>query len=157
MKYLTHIALLSALLPSIALGQRASPRLSDAVRTLDIGSSIRVAANGQTHVGDFQGTFYDSLSLGARATPLRIQMASIEGLWKRQRYTRRGALIGGLIGGVLGGAFGLAVLEIACETESCHDDKVSAIGLFGALGAGGGALLGAGIGYTVLKWKLVYP
>jgi hypothetical protein len=80
---------------------------------------------------------------GERRTIARADITSLE---RRGGHAKRGALAVGAVGVVLGAAFGALLVEGLCETSSCSDDIVPAMfamgGIFGGIGAAGGAVLG---------------
>ena len=132
------------------------PRFANAVSTLSVGNTIKFVSNGTTVVGRYGGLDGDVLLLNASNTTQRYPVSDVDVLWVQRNRIKRGAIIGGITGGVLGAAFGLAVRQIACETDACVEDNAPLL-LFGGLGAAGGAGLGALIGNAVKYWKQVYP
>ena len=92
---------------------------------------------------------------GDRRTPL----SELDAVWvSAGRATGKGALIGAAVGGgllALGGAF---ILRATCDNvNGCRGEYAKVILLGGAAGGGSGALLGAGIGSLVRRWRHVYP
>jgi hypothetical protein len=93
-----------------------------------------------------------TVSLGSGKPPLRIPLASIDRLEVargRRRAVGEGALVGGLAGAALGGLAVAALAEALCEYDSdCSgsaEGYLVGIGVFGAAGAGVGALTGLAI------------
>jgi hypothetical protein len=93
-----------------------------------------------------------TVSLGSGQSPVRIPLASIERLEVargRRTTAREGAAYGGLVGAVLGGLAVAGLAEALCDYGS--DCSASAegylvgAGIFGAAGAGVGALTGLAI------------
>ena len=83
-------------------------------------------------------------------------LATVDSIWVRGRATRTGAIVGGIAGAVLFGAFVGYVAEGICEVD-CDNSFLEGALVGGALGLGGGALLGAGIGALIPKWRLRFP
>lgn len=128
---------------------------ADAAAQVRVGQTVRVRlATGEPFVERVVGI--DSAARALRFADARLLLVSeIDTLWVRRRATGRGALIGGIVVG--GASFGLLVLVCRAigEGEECNAWG-TVIGLT-AVGAGGGALLGAGIGSLIPRWQRVDP
>ena len=127
------------------------------------GQNVRIDV---TQIGRFEGRLLGAdegmLTLDRNGGPARFQLADLERLWVRgSRSTGRGARIGALVAGGIGIAFGFWLAgEVshcdAYEPEPCIPKGVGAA-LGGVVFAAGGAVLGAGIGFAIRPWRLVFP
>ena len=152
-------AVAMTLLPAMTGAQ--TPRTDSIPRILekvDSGSALRVRTQRQTIRGTLTGIGTDALVLGVTSgaqTPIRYD--AIEEMWKQGHYAKQGAIIGGTIGGAVLTGFGLLLVSALCETDDgCRNDK-SKVVIYGvAIGGGGGALLGAGVGYLTKRWIEIY-
>jgi hypothetical protein len=91
-----------------------------------------------------------SLRVGGSATD--VQLAEIDSLWLQGNHAGTGAIVGAATFGVLGALAGYA---IAGTAESPQRTGPTVGGL--AVGAAGGALLGAFIGLMIPKWVRFGP
>jgi hypothetical protein len=84
-----------------------------------------------------------------------FDVAAIDSLWVRGRATRTGAIAGAAVVGVASFAFwGGLCTALNDGPGGCKDwGRVTA---YSVAGAGGGALIGAGVGALVPKWRLRY-
>jgi hypothetical protein len=83
-------------------------------------------------------------------------LASIDAIWVRGHATKTGAIVGGVAGAILFGAFVGYAVNGLCEVD-CDNSFLEGALVGGAIGLGGGALLGAGIGALIPKWRLRFP
>ena len=120
------------------------------------GEKVRVTtlAGRSREMGVIVQTDAESLtvSLGSGQSPVRIPLASIERLEVargRRTTARAGACYGGLVGAVLGGlavaGLGEALCENASDCGASAEGYLVGVGIFGAAGAGVGALTGLAI------------
>lgn len=93
-----------------------------------------------------------TVSLGSGQSPVRIPLASIERLEVargRRTAAKEGALWGVVVGAVLGGlavaGIGEALCENATNCGASAEGYLVGVGIFGAAGAGVGALTGLAI------------
>lgn len=91
------------------------------------------------------------LVLSSDPQPLRIPATLVDTVWTPGSAVTTGALVSALLGMGLG--VGLAVAE--CGGTSDCGQKEAAL-LLGAIGLGGGALVGS-IGFAVPEWHQRYP
>jgi len=127
------------------------------------GEKVRVAT---TSLGDKTGVVVAAdaesvtVSVGAGKAPVRIPLASVKRLEVargRRTAVKEGAITGGLVGGALGALAVLYLSHALCEGGSDCNAEVGAygigVGIFGAGGAGLGALTGLAI--KTDKWVRV--
>lgn len=128
--------------------------LDAAIRTLKPGDSVRIRVRA--------GDRIESRIASVHAEPLRLQLAAgaaldaavLDSLWVRGKATQTGTNTGAVVGGVGSFAFWAAVCSGISEGKGCDAwDAVAALSVAGVIG---GALLGAGIGALVPKWRLRY-
>ncbi len=82
-----------------------------------------------------------------------IPFNAIDGMWKRSNSAGTGAVIGASVGGLALGSFGVLLVNGLCESsKGCSGDAVAAAIWGGAIGAAGGGVLRAGIGFLVKRW-----
>lgn len=136
----------------VATADVAAQSAPSAVADLRPGQMVRVAtaAGGRMsgRVADVDAAA-GTLILESREMPFRI--AEIDTLWKRGNAVRTGALIGGGIGLAGTAALTIWVCDVVAEGNGCS--QWGTVALFTAGGGAVGALLGAGIGAVVPKWK----
>lgn len=158
------IGLTAALLvnPSFRLAAQDSMVVSAerraVIRSLHVGQRLRIERPRGTRLeGMLSAAMTDSLVIAGDEGFARVDLAEIDRLWVRGRATKQGAIIGGITGVVAGVGLGLFIGEVICNNEDCDGDTGRAVALLGlggaALGAGGGALIGA----TIAKWHLRFP
>ena len=129
--------------------------LEATVRTLKPGQTVRIRVHG----GDRIGARIRSLQAGS--LPLQLvgdsgafDVAAIDSLWVRGRATRTGAIAGAAVVGVASVAFWAGLCTALSDGGGCNDwGRVTA---YSVAGAGVGALIGAGVGASVPKWRLRY-
>jgi hypothetical protein len=119
-------------------------------------SMIRLRTQGTEMTGRLLALTSGVATLETTSGNRTASLASVDSIWVRGRATKSGAVIGGVAGAVLFGAFvGYAVSGL-CEVD-CDNSFIEGALVGGALGVGGGALLGAGIGALIPKWRLRFP
>ncbi|NNG15128.1 MAG: hypothetical protein HKM89_01520 [Gemmatimonadales bacterium] len=128
------------------------------IRALHVGELLRVERPGGARLeGVLSAATTDSLVLAREAGLARIDHMEIDRLWVRGRATKEGAIIGSITGLVAGVGLGFFIGEVICDNEDCNADTGRAVALLGlgggAVGAGGGALVGA----TIARWHLRFP
>lgn len=151
----TLIVMALAFVPGVALAQRSLPA---AIDRLDAGNTIRVRTPVDMALGKFSGVSNGSIMLKQDAATVReIGFADVNELWKRSSYARHGAITGGVIGTVALTALGSLFVKVSCEQpDHCRNDYPTVALYSLAIGGGGGALLGAGVGYAVKRWIRLY-
>ena len=119
-------------------------------------SMIRLRTQGTEMTGRLLALTSGVATLETTSGNRTARLASVDSIWVRGRATKSGAIIGGVAGAVLFGAFvGYAVSGL-CEVD-CDNSFIEGALVGGALGLGGGALLGAGVGALIPKWRLRFP
>lgn len=128
-----------------------------AVRSLRLGRLIRLTRMPGARVEGIVTATSDTMVTlqWGDSSVSRIPVVTIAAIDRRGRSTARGALWGGGIGLVAGFAYGLLIGEIACSETDCTRAEVGAV--VGGLGAVSGAVLGAGIGFAIPRWRRVFP
>lgn len=152
---LTQFALaLSTLVLVSDLGGQAP--LEAAVRTLKPGQTVRIRVHGRDRIESrIRSLQAESLTLQLVGDSAAFDVAAIDSLWVRGRATRTGAIAGAAVVGVASFAFwGGLCTALNDGPGGCKDwGRVTA---YSVAGAGGGALIGAGVGALVPKWRLRY-
>jgi hypothetical protein len=156
--HLLGLALL-ALAHGPVVAQSPDSGLVSAVRSLEPGTHVRLEAS---QVGRVQGRLLvvsdTTVTLARQEMPITVRLPDVERLWVRGRATGLGALIGTGVGVVAGAVFGALIGQVACEPVDGGDcTPVEVAAVTGLLGGAGGALLGAGIGFVIPKWRLRFP
>lgn len=116
---------------------------------------IEVPAEGRLE-GRYLGLRDGRFGLRTDETELQVPVDQLRRLWVRGNRAGTGAIVGGAVGAVAGAVLGATLAEFACaETEeSCGFAGGVLTGLlFGAAGAGSGAL----VGLAIPRWKSRYP
>jgi hypothetical protein len=158
------VALFAGLLlsPSISLAAQDSAGVSverrAVIRALHVGQRLRIEQPGGARLeGVFSSVTRDSLVVAGDVGLAQLSDSDIDKLWVRGRATKTGAIIGGIVGLLAGVGYGLLLGEVICNNEDCNADTgvvVAVLGLGGAaVGAGGGAVIGA----AIPKWHLRFP
>jgi hypothetical protein len=148
------LCILSALAPSArAQGPLADESRQVAFQSLADSQWVRLAGPG---TGRFEGRLLErnpaELVLSSQPQPVRVAATSVDTVWTRGTSVKTGALVGALLGVGVGVALGVA----ACGEQHDCSERDGAL-ILGAMGLGGGALVGAGIGLALPKWHRRYP
>ena len=154
------VCFLSALLVASCAGSQPPPSTSAPLVALEAGQRVRVLAPpAERREGDVS-------AVDPSASVLRVEFAaeseemvgvvqeasfsSIQSVWTNRRYVWPGIGWGAAGGTLLGGLFGAAI-------GSLEDvDTGAAVAVYGLLGAGAGAIVGAIVGSAMSGWKHVY-
>ena len=130
---------------------------------LELDDSLRIATvAGPLIEGRLVGSVCDSLYILSIGRERFVRLGTIDAIWVRGTAIRGGMKSGALVGGIAGLAFGLLfewLSEELCDTGDCGHttgETISIISFWTAIGAGTGALTGAGIGSMVPAWHLRY-
>jgi hypothetical protein len=130
--------------------------LEAAVRTLKPGQTVRIRVHGGDRIESrIRSLQAESLALQLVGDSATFDVAAIDSLWVRGTATRTGAIVGAAAVGVASFAFWAAVCEGLSEGPGGCKEWGSVTG-FSVAGAAGGALIGAGVGRLVPKWRLRY-
>ncbi len=151
---LTQFALvLSTLILVSDLGGQAP--LEAAVKTLKPGQTVRIRVHGGDRIESrIRSLQAESLGLQLVGDSAAFDLAAMDSLWVRGRATRTGAIAGAAVVGVGSFAFWAALCEGLSDRGGCKEwGRVTGYSL---AGAGAGALIGAGVGALVPKWRLRY-
>jgi len=148
------------LLAALPMGARGQPVSLDAVvHALGAGDAIRLDVSRSGRVeGRFIVATATTLTLTSHDSRVLVPLPDIERLWVQARATRKGAVIGAGVGALIGIVGGLLIGGVACEPVDggdCTPAQVAAT--VGILGGGGGAALGAGVGFAFLRWRPRFP
>ncbi|HEV8380964.1 MAG TPA: hypothetical protein VGQ29_05225 [Gemmatimonadales bacterium] len=132
------------------------PFTAVAGQRLRAGQTVRVwLADGQRFEARLVGVDSNPIVLRFAQSPQSVPISSINSLWVRRRGTARGALIGGIVVG----SVSLGLLSLVCvalgEGEGCNSWGYVTAGT--VVGAAGGALVGAGVGILIPRWRRVDP
>ena len=129
--------------------------LEAAVRTLKPGQTVRIRFHGGDRIESrIRSLQAESLALQLVGDSAAFDVAAIDSLWVRGRATRTGAIAGAAVVGVASFAFWAAFCKGLSGSGGCEAwGRVTGISV---AGAGGGALIGAGVGALVPKWRLRY-
>jgi hypothetical protein len=109
------------------------------------GQTVRVRMVG--------GQRFDTRLGAAGDSTADLPASRVDSVWVRGRAVVTGAIVGAAIAGPATFAFFLALCNAFGDGECSEIGLVAAYGL--AAGAGG-ALIGAGIGWMIPKWRLRY-
>ena len=146
---------LAAAVTDAAVAPSAWPVTGERVRLMTVGAETR--QKGVVVQSDAE---FLIVSLGSGQPPVRIPLASIERLEiarGRRTAAKEGALWGGVLGTVLGGlaVFGLsqAMCDYGSDCGGSMEAFLAGAGIFGAAGAGVGAL--AGLAVKTDRWERV--
>lgn len=139
------------LLSSSLLAQSVDAVLA---RPLEQHSLVRLAAEGARAAGRLVSLGGGAATLEAETGRRVINLSGVDTVWVRGHATATGAVIGGataLVFGIAAYLVGTAVCEYECETSA--GEVIGGTVVVGGLGA----LVGAGIGALIPKWKRRYP
>lgn len=119
------------------------------------GQVVRVRTVGrsrfETRLG---GTVGDSLPLLFAGADIPFEAGRVDSLWVRGRATVTGAIVGGAVLTPLSFLFWWWVCDVVGEGTGC--DAWGTVAGLAVAGGAGGALLGAGVGSLVPRWRLRY-
>lgn len=146
---------LSTLVLAFDLGGQAP--LEAAIRTLKPGQTVRIRVHGGDRIeARIRSLQAEALALQLVGDSAAFDVAAIDSLWVRGRATRTGAIAGAAVVGVASFAFWAALCEGLSSEGSGGCTEWGTVSAFSVAGAGGGALIGAGVGALVPKWRLRY-
>ena len=116
------------------------------------GQTVRVKTTGGSRFVTRLGAGAGDSSFALAETP--FETARVDSLWVRGRAVGTGALVGAAVVTPLSFAFYAWICTMVAEGNGCDAwDTVTGLAL--ATGAGG-ALIGAGVGALIPKWRLHY-
>jgi hypothetical protein len=130
--------------------------LEAAVRTIKPGQTVRIRVHGgdriESRIRSLRG---ESLALQLVGDSAAFDVAAIDSLWVRGRATRTGAIAGAAVVGVASVVFWGGLCQgLSDGPGGCTEwGRVTGYSL---VSAGAGALIGAGVGSLVPKWRLRY-
>jgi len=146
MRVVMGIALLLA-------GMTATELQAQYFGTLEPGQTVRVrTAGGDRFSTRLGGGFTDSLRFAHAGIP--FQPGRVDSLWVRGHATKTGMIVGAAVAAPLSFGFFAFVCEVVSEGSGC--DQYGTVALLGLAGGAAGALVGAGIGSLIPKWRLRY-
>jgi hypothetical protein len=152
---LTQFALvLSTLVLVSDLGGQAP--LEAAVRTLKPGQTVRISVHGGDRIESrIRSLRSKSPALQLVGDSAAFDVATIDSLWVRGTAARTGGIVGASVVGVASFAFWAALCQgLSDGSGGCREwGRVTGYSLVGAVA---GALIGAGVGALVPKWRLRY-
>jgi len=123
--------------------------------TLKPGQTVRVATTGgsrfETRLGRARDTPAEDLFAHA---DVPFQAARVDSLWVRGHATWTGAIVGAAVATPVSFAFWGWFCTAVSEGYGC--DEWGTVSLLAVIGGAGGALLGAGVGALIPKWRLRY-
>jgi hypothetical protein len=122
-------------------------------------AELRVRTSGFPIEGRLERYVGDTLVLGVnRAGSRKFPTAAITELFIRQRQTAHGAVVGAVTVGIIFGLLSGVAVSAFCDIPGgCKDRYPTAIISSAAVGAGSGALIGAGLGSLSFGWRRVFP
>ena len=119
-------------------------------------SLVRLRSRGTEVTGRLIGLTSGVATLETEFGNRTATLATVDSIWVRGRASKTGAIAGGIAGAVLFGAFVGYVNHQLCEVD-CGGAFGKGALVGGALGLGGGALIGVGVGALIPKWRLRFP
>jgi hypothetical protein len=137
--------------PVLAAQESAESRLE----RLQPGQTLRLRlVDGQRLQSTIAAVAGDPFSIRLTQLPTPLTLEAIDSLWVRGRATAPGALVGaGLLGASQVVFWGSLCGEHPQQERVCSHETTAVMTTFGLIG---GALLGAGVGLLVPKWRLRY-
>ena len=145
-------------------GQSASDRSIEVTRNkalerLGPHTRVRVVSGNKVIEGMFAEYTDEKVVVSTDSgNQVPIPFNAIDGMWKRSNSAGTGAVIGAGVGGFALGTFGVLLVNGLCESaKGCSSDAFGAAIWGGAIGAAGGGVLGAGIGFLVKRWERIDP
>lgn len=119
------------------------------------GQVVRVRTIGnsrfETRLGGIPG---DSAPVLFATAQVPFEAARVDSLWIRGRAIWTGAIAGAAVATPLSFAFWAWFCNAVSEGTGC--DEWGAVALLAGIGGAGGALIGAGIGAFIPRWRLRY-
>jgi len=119
------------------------------------GQTVRVSTAGgsrfETRLGGAATAVPEDLFADAEVP---FQAARVDSLWVRGHATWTGAIVGAAVATPVSFAFWGWVCTMVGEGNGC--DQWGGVSLMALVGGAGGALLGAGVGALIPKWRLRY-
>jgi len=119
-------------------------------------SLVRLRAQGIEMTGRLIALTAGVATLETESGNRTATLGSVDSIWVRGHAAKSGAIIGGVAGAVLFGVFVGYAVHGLCEVD-CENSFLEGAAVGGALGLGGGVLLGAGTGALIPKWRLRFP
>lgn len=168
---LVAILSLAVASPAVAQTRGVAPRpgpFVDALAALDPGAVVRLRVGRHLVQGIYERDTATCLVLhnaripdGLTLDPCEdddgaaffVPAAAVERIQERGNGAGRGALIGAIIGGAGAAIYG-GLLAYAYGSD--FGEEAGAVVGLGVIGAGGGALLGAALGWPVERWHTRY-
>jgi hypothetical protein len=123
---------------------------------------VRNPNTGSEIEGRYTDVTLNTLRLMQDEVLIDVSLDSVSDIWAMERGIRKGTTIGAISGGIMGAIFlGLpfynaSVVEIKPDSNVLFLRLIQCTLLGGAIGAGGGALVGAGIDAVTPEWRLIY-
>lgn len=143
----------------IAQQTSAADTRTAALESLRVSRWIRIHVQGGGVIeGRVLGVGRDSLFVATSGGEQRLPIAALDSWWVRGRAAKTGAIVGAIPGVIGGTGFGILYNAAFCANAEWGDDPclvaipISAV-VVGGVGAGIGALIGAG----VPKWHRKFP
>lgn len=150
--------ILLATLASASGAYAQGPRADQARNVFTQDRLVRVRVDSRRLEGRVANLADTHLMLRLGAGDERVALADVDTVWTAKRAIAKGALIGAGVVGVGLGAFAVVMVRGLCDSvDGCSEDYVPAFFGFGAIGAVGGAALGAGAGALFRRWERVWP
>ena len=155
------VVLAVMLLPGTAGAQ--APAGLEAALAPEVGRTrlVRLRAQGSMVTGRLMAAGNATARLESGAGTRDVSLAGVDAAWSRRHSAGKGALIGGLVGAVVGGVFGATSFTdgVSCDgTAECAASTRIGNALVGGLIVGGSAaLVGAGVGALIPRWKRIFP
>ena len=158
MKNLLLIAAFSLMPVALAAQTARADSVAVSLQKVDSGAALRVRADRRTTYGKFTGVGTNALVIETPAgiqAPVRFD--TVDEIFRQGHYAKRGAIIGGATGAVLLTGFGALIVSALCENQDGCAGDYATVAVYGVgVGGGGGALLGAGLGYLAKRWIKIY-
>lgn len=121
--------------------------------SLGAGQTVRVRTVGGSRFATRLG-FGTTDSLRFASAEIPFTAAAVDSLWTRGRATVTGMIVGAAIATPVSFGFLAWVCDFAAEGTGC--DEWGTVAAYSLVGGAAGALLGAGVGALIPKWRLRY-
>jgi hypothetical protein len=119
------------------------------------GQTVRVKTiGGSRFVTRLGATDDDSIAVLAAQADTPFELARVDSLWVRGRAVGTGALVGAAATALLSFGFYAWICTAVAEGNGC--DAWGTVTSFALATGAGGALIGAGVGALIPKWRLRY-